>query len=122
MARLEPNPSGSRGIRFGPTVVFGAMVRRPGRPRHEPVAYFLRRGRLPVQSQVPRLACHQLVVVASTAAAQAEPYQDVVREGIHEFTAGNFVEARTLFERAHALKPSARTFRGLGLISYELKH
>jgi tetratricopeptide (TPR) repeat protein len=53
---------------------------------------------------------------------RGERYEDVVREGIREYSAGNFVEARTLFERAHALKPSARTLRGLGLTSYELKH
>jgi tetratricopeptide (TPR) repeat protein len=62
------------------------------------------------------------------AAARAEgtkqepEYQDLVREATREFDAGNFVEARTLFEHAHALKPSARTLRGLGSCSYELKH
>jgi hypothetical protein len=49
-------------------------------------------------------------------------YRSLVREALAEYAAGNFLEARTLFERAHALRPSARTLRGLGLVAYELKH
>ena len=36
--------------------------------------------------------------------AQADTgYEALVDEGVSEFSAGNFVEARSLFERAHAL-------------------
>ena len=56
------------------------------------------------------------------AAPATEGYDDIVREAVREFDAGNYVEARTLFQRAHAQKPSARTLRGLGICSYELKH
>lgn len=40
---------------------------------------------------------------------------------MREYAAGNFVEARSLFEHAHALRPSARTWRALGFCAYELK-
>lgn len=63
-----------------------------------------------------------LVAGAAGASAQASSYEDLVREAVSEFERGNFIEARTLFEQAHAQKPSARTLRGLGLTSYELKH
>jgi tetratricopeptide (TPR) repeat protein len=59
----------------------------------------------PVRSQVPPVA----------------GYRDLVAEATREFSAGNFEEARTLFEQAHAAKPSARTLRGLGLTAYELR-
>jgi len=52
----------------------------------------------------------------------AAGYQALIDEGVLEFGAGNFVEARTLFERAHALAPNARTLRALGLCAFELKH
>lgn len=54
--------------------------------------------------------------------AQSNEYASLVDEGVREFSAGNFVEARSLFERAHAISPNARTFRALGLCAFELKH
>jgi hypothetical protein len=84
---------------------------------------------------VARLCAHAVFLaallsytLASSSAAFAQPapasdreYRQLVREGLQEFSAGNFVEARTLLERAHALRPSARTLRGLGLVAYELR-
>jgi hypothetical protein len=54
------------------------------------------------------------------ATAQAE-YRDVVARAVAEFSAGRWEEARSLFLRAHALWPSARTFRSLGMTSFELR-
>ena len=51
---------------------------------------------------------------------QAE-YRDVVARAVTEFDAGRWAEARALFLRAHELWPSARTFRTLGMTSYELR-
>ena len=45
----------------------------------------------------------------------------LIREALSEFNALNYAEARSLFERAHALKPNARTLRGLGITAFELK-
>lgn len=60
--------------------------------------------------------------IPHTSPAASEHYEDLVHEAVREYDAGNYVEARTLFERAHAIKASARTLRGLGICSYELKH
>ncbi len=48
-------------------------------------------------------------------------YQTTVEQAVHEFSLGNWAEARALFRRAHALLPSARTFRGMGMAAFELK-
>lgn len=55
------------------------------------------------------------------ARARADDYQPTVDEAVREYAAGNFVEARSLFEHAHGLRPSARTWRALGFCAYELK-
>ena len=53
---------------------------------------------------------------------QADSSYDVlIREALSEFNALNYAEARSLFERAHALRPNARTLRGLGITAFELK-
>lgn len=49
-------------------------------------------------------------------------YNDAVRLGLQEFEDKNFAEARAHFVRAHALAPSARTLRALGMVEFELKH
>ncbi|HKP61943.1 MAG TPA: tetratricopeptide repeat protein [Polyangiales bacterium] len=54
--------------------------------------------------------------------ARADEYESRIDEGVREFGAGNFVEARALFEQAHALSPNARTLRALGICAFELKH
>lgn len=48
-------------------------------------------------------------------------YDALIKEALAEFDAGNFAEARALFEKAHGLKPSARTLRALAMTSFELK-
>jgi tetratricopeptide (TPR) repeat protein len=60
---------------------------------------------------------------ASLASAQNEApsYEKLVTEAVSEFSRGNFVEARTLFALAHERQPNARTYRGLGIVEYELR-
>jgi hypothetical protein len=48
-------------------------------------------------------------------------YRDVVANAVIEFDAGRWAEARALFVRAHELWPSARTYRTLGMTSFELR-
>jgi len=67
------------------------------------------------------------VLSAGPLCAQAQAptdsaYEALIDEGVAEYAAGNYVEARSLFERAHALAPNARTLRALGLCAFELKH
>jgi hypothetical protein len=54
--------------------------------------------------------------------AQDAEYRQLVADGVAEFGRGNWSEARAFFSRAHALKPSARTLRSLGLVAYELRN
>jgi hypothetical protein len=60
---------------------------------------------------------------AGTAQAQTkgDGYVQVIKSAVVEFDAGNWAEARVLFEQAHTLRPSARTLRGMGMTSFELK-
>jgi len=51
----------------------------------------------------------------------ASGYERLIRDALTEYDTGSFAESRVLFERAHSLKPSARTWRGLGFASFELK-
>ncbi len=68
-----------------------------------------------------------LALVTTTWTARAQPsaadaeYQASIRNALSEFDSGNFAEARALFRRAHELQPSARTLRGIGMTSFELR-
>jgi hypothetical protein len=53
--------------------------------------------------------------------ASSEAYRDFVEQALSEFKLENWPEARLLFRRAHELNPSARTFRGIGMVSYEMR-
>jgi hypothetical protein len=58
----------------------------------------------------------------STADASDEPaYRKAIEEGLAEYDARHFEEARSLFRRAHEISPNARTFRGIGMTSFELR-
>jgi hypothetical protein len=64
--------------------------------------------------------------VASPAAAPqrapaAEDYRSLVEQALTEFKHRHWQEARVLFGRAHALNPNARTLRGLGVVSFEMR-
>lgn len=48
-------------------------------------------------------------------------YEEIIKKGLVEFDLGHWSEAKAFFLRAHALSPNARTLRGLGLVSYELR-
>lgn len=48
-------------------------------------------------------------------------YRELIDGAVTEYGLGHFEEARALFARAHAMRPNARTLRGLGVASYELR-
>lgn len=60
-------------------------------------------------------------VIPSGARAQDPRYNALVTEGLSEFEAGRWVEAYNLFKQAHAAFPNARTLRGMGMTSYEMR-
>lgn len=86
-----------------------------------------------------RLLCALLFLLAAPASAQApasttvaEPaasdeavppveYRETIDAAVAEFAVGHHAEARALFRRAHASFPSARTLRGIGMCSFELR-
>lgn len=60
---------------------------------------------------------------ATRAGAQSQAsYSETIKHAVAEYESGNWAEAHTLFSRAHVLNPNARTWRGLGLASFELRH
>jgi nitrogen fixation-related uncharacterized protein len=57
-----------------------------------------------------------------SAAAEAETrYQTTIEQAVREFGLENWAEARALFRKAHAISPSGRTLRGMGMAAFELK-
>jgi len=47
-------------------------------------------------------------------------YAEAINEAVGHYSAGRWRQAQEAFERAHALQPSARTYRGLGLAAFYL--
>jgi hypothetical protein len=83
--------------------------------------------RTPPCHRVVRPLLLALLVVAGVllgvpASSSAEPptYDGLVKGALVAYDGGRFVEARSLFKRAHALSPSARTLRGVGMCSFNL--
>jgi hypothetical protein len=54
-------------------------------------------------------------------ATEDPAYRKAIKEGLAEYAAMHFEEARSLFWRAHGITPNARTFRGIGMTSFELR-
>ena len=55
-------------------------------------------------------------------ASESSEYKQAVEDALKEYGLGHFEEARSLFERAHAIDANARTLRGLGMVEFELRH
>src|SRR5688500_9579869 len=54
-------------------------------------------------------------------AAGVPGYAEAIGEAIEHYSAHRWPEAQAAFARAHALQPSARTYRGLGLAAFYLQ-
>jgi tetratricopeptide (TPR) repeat protein len=70
-------------------------------------------------------ACASLSVSSAVAQGQERSqdvpgYRSAISEALAEYAAQNYLEAMTLFTRAHELSPNARTLRGLGAVAFEL--
>jgi len=66
---------------------------------------------------------HAQADAAADEPERADPagYAALIDEALIEHQAGHFEEARTLFARAHAIFPNARTLRGMGMMEFELR-
>jgi hypothetical protein len=51
--------------------------------------------------------------------SDADEYRTLVGRAVHEYSLEHWADAIELFQKAHALKPSARTLRGMGLAAFE---
>lgn len=59
--------------------------------------------------------------VAAQAAGEDAAYKELIEQALSEFKHKNWPEARILFTRAHELNPNARTMRGMGIVSFEMR-
>ena len=71
-------------------------------------------------------AAASVILIASTRAPAADQpetpqYRTLLADAVSEYDARHFDEARALFRRANDLSPSARTLRGIGMASFELR-
>lgn len=58
---------------------------------------------------------------SSSSSRNETEYNAFIKRALVEYELGHWTEAKAFFQRAHQLRPSARTLRGLGLASYELR-
>jgi tetratricopeptide (TPR) repeat protein len=54
-------------------------------------------------------------------AAEPPGYRETVEQALSEYSLHNYEEASALFSRAHEIYPNARTLRGMGMASFELR-
>jgi len=71
----------------------------------------------------PSAAHAQAAAVEARASAQGDDaaYKELIEQALSEFKHKNWPEARVLFMRAHELNPNARTLRGMGIVSFEMR-
>ena len=77
------------------------------------------------RSTTIRVLCALLLCSSGLRAQAQEPasgYDALVAAGVSAFEGGRFDEARDLLQRAHQLKPNARTLRGMALASFGAQH
>jgi tetratricopeptide (TPR) repeat protein len=75
------------------------------------------------------LACSGRTAYAQAAPAEARTsapgddaaYKELIEQALSEFKHKNWPEARVLFMRAHEQYPNARTLRGMGIVSFEMR-
>src|SRR6266704_960888 len=53
--------------------------------------------------------------------SESAQYRALLEEAVTEYDARHYEEARALFRRAHEVSPNARTLRGIGMASFELR-
>ena len=66
------------------------------------------------------LCCAPVSAQEAAARAPDTRYAELLKQGVDAFTGGEWQAARAAFERAHAIEPTARTYRGLALCDFEL--
>lgn len=96
--------------------------KRPCGPRQRGVVFLILQLAWAVVASGPAVALAQGKQSASAAAAvEKDEYAAEVEAAVSAFNQSDFARARSHFARAHELRPSARTWRGLGNTAFELK-
>jgi hypothetical protein len=78
-------------------------------------------------SEARRVAALIALLIAAGAASEARAADDdtpvsvLIGDAVAEYDAGHFQEARALFRQAHDKSPTARTLRGIGMCSFEMR-
>src|SRR3954466_15839911 len=78
-------------------------------------------------SEARRAAALIALLIGAAAASQARAADDdtpvsvLIGDAVAEYDAGHFQEARALFRQAHDKSPTARTLRGIGMCSFEMR-
>lgn len=89
----------------------------------------------PQVAQILSFACALLAVGFASPSARAveddsadgespavkKTYRKAIKDGVAEYEARHFEEALSYFRKAHQVYPNARTFRGIGMASFELR-
>jgi hypothetical protein len=83
-------------------------------------------GRLALSVTVLVAVVHPAHADTAAAPAAQDPgetsqYRTMLEEAVSEYDAHRYEEARALFRRAHEISPNARTLRGIGMASFELR-
>jgi pyruvate/2-oxoglutarate dehydrogenase complex dihydrolipoamide acyltransferase (E2) component len=73
---------------------------------------------LACMARTPSASAQDAGVAADDTSAE---YRELIEQALSEFKHKNWPEARVLFRRAHELSPNARTLRGMGVVSYEMR-
>ena len=55
-----------------------------------------------------------------TATPAQSAYEPLIEEALQAYETGRYAEARSMFRKAHALNPTSRTLRGIGMCSFNL--
>jgi len=67
------------------------------------------------------LSCALWWAGAAVHAQEPDEYRETIAQALAEYDRGNWDEAYALFRRSHQLSPSARTWRGIGVVAFELR-
>ncbi|HEY6879952.1 MAG TPA: hypothetical protein VI299_18125 [Polyangiales bacterium] len=62
-----------------------------------------------------------LLTISCARAQDSVGYEETIRRALEEYAQSHWEESRVLFKRAHAVNPSARTWRGMGICAFELR-
>lgn len=99
----------------------GELERTPGARPRKRNAFRGRRAAVAVLCMLTLALMLSIIKpVSAQESAGAAAYDALIDRALEAYRLGQFEKSRAYFEQAHAERPSARTWRGLGMASFEL--